>query len=127
MKVLVIDDEEGIRVGLKLALEDSHEVALATNAIEGIQTIQQKLPDVIVLDMFMEEGSGDQVLKFLEKEKFEISVIVISAFSTEVLEKKFGQNSTKWIHYRKPIDIPALRKLLKEIENKKGVSNGSFN
>lgn len=118
MKVLVIDDEEGIRAGLELALRNSHDVSLATNAPEGIAQIQKNLPDVIVLDMFMKGGNGDLVLDFLDEQKYQIPVVIISAFSTEVLSKKFGKNSSQWVHYRKPIDIIALRKLLAEFEKK---------
>jgi len=128
MQVLVIDDEEGIRTGLKLALENSHEVQIASSAQEGIATIRQNLPDIILLDMFMEGGKGDVVLDFLAKEAPQIPVIVISAFSTEVLQKEFGKNSTQWIHYRKPIDIAGLRELLTSFEKKgvqrKGQTNG---
>lgn len=129
MQILVIDDEEGIRTGLKLALENIHEVQTASSAKEGIATIRQSRPDIILLDMFMEDGKGDVVLDFLAKEAPQIPVIVISAFSTEVLQKEFGKNSTQWIHYRKPIDIAGLRELLASFEkrgvSRKGRTNGS--
>lgn len=124
MQVLVIDDEEGIRLGLKLALENTHKVRTAASATEGIKAIQQLLPDCVLLDMFMEKESGDTVLEFLNKEAPDIPVVIISAFSTEVLHKKFGENSKQWIHYRKPIDIGELRKLLSEFEKKRGETNG---
>jgi len=119
MQVLVIDDEEGIRSGLQLALEDSHKISCAASASEGIEAIQAQRPDIILLDMFMGQDNGDVVLDFLDKQAPEIPVVIISAFSTEVLEKKFGNFSKQWIHYRKPIDIVELRKLLDDIEKKK--------
>ena len=112
MHVLVIDDEEGIRAGLKLALEDRFNVQLACNGPEGIEKIHKNRPDVVLLDMFMEGGNGNLVLQYLADNKIDIPVVIISAFSTEVLEKKFTQNLTHWVHYRKPIDVMELRKLL---------------
>ena len=119
MKVLVIDDEAGIRVGLQLALEGIHEVILAASASEGIQAIQKSKPDCILLDMFMGEEKGDQVLRYLKENQLKIPVVIISAFSTEVLHKEFGAESKDWIHYRKPIDIKDLRRLLHGIEEKR--------
>lgn len=119
MQVLVIDDEEGIRLGLELALEKTHQIRTAPSATEGIKAIKESLPDCILLDMFMEEESGETVLEFLNKEAPNIPVVVISAFSTEVLHKKFGESSKQWVHYRKPIDIVELRKLLETFEKKK--------
>lgn len=119
MQVLVIDDENGIRVGLELALEKTHQIRTAASATEGIKAIQESLPDCILLDMFMEEESGETVLEFLNKEAPHIPVVVISAFSTEVLHKKFGESSKQWVHYRKPIDIVELKKLLETLEKKK--------
>ena len=124
MQVLVIDDEEGIRLGLELALQNAHRVRTASSATEGISAIRESLPDCILLDMFMGEESGEQVLDFLNTAAPNIPVVIISAFSTEVLHKKFGANSKQWIHYRKPIDIGELRKLLESFEKKKGERDG---
>lgn len=124
MQVLVIDDEEGIRIGLQLALENTHQIRTAPSATEGIKAIKEFFPDCILLDMFMEEESGETVLEFLNKEAPNIPVVVISAFSTEVLHKKFGESSKQWVHYRKPIDIVELRKLLETFEKKRGETNG---
>ena len=119
MQVLVIDDEEGIRAGLQFALEGPHQVRTASSATQGIQAIQESLPDCVLLDMFMREESGETVLEFLNSHAPEVPVIVISAFSTEVLHKKFGETAKNWVHYRKPIDIAGLRKLLEGFEGKK--------
>lgn len=119
MQVLIIDDEEGIRLGLELALEDAHQVRTAPSATKGIQAIKALLPDCVLLDMFMENESGDAVLEYLNKVAPEIPVIIISAFSTEVLQKKFGESCKQWIHYRKPIDVAELRKLLAGFEEKR--------
>lgn len=125
MQVLVIDDEEGIRLGLELALEKTHQVRTAPSATAGIKAIKESLPDCILLDMFMQEESGEQVLDYLNGAAPNVPVVIISAFSTEVLQKKFGANSKQWIHYRKPIDIGELKKLLETFEKKK--SKGETN
>ena len=94
MQVLVIDDEEGIRAGLQVALEGPHQVRTASSATQGIQAIQESLPGCVLLDMFMQEESGETVLEYLNKKAPSIPVVIISAFSTEVLHKKFGTSSS---------------------------------
>ncbi len=116
MQVLVIDDEEGIRMGLQMFLENTHALQLASSAEEGIHKIEEKTPDAILLDMHMEGGNGDVVLEYLAKNSLKIPVIVTSAFSTEVIQKKFATEPGKWIHLRKPIDLKILGEILASLE-----------
>ncbi|MDP2600679.1 MAG: response regulator [Deltaproteobacteria bacterium] len=117
MRILVIDDEAAIRAGLQIFLERRHSVGLASSATEGIDAIQQKNPDAILLDMHMEGGNGDVVLDYLVKNSLNIPVIVTSAFSTEVIHKKFAAESEKWVHLRKPIDLKKLTEILDSFAN----------
>jgi len=47
MKLLIVDDEEGVRISLKKVLErDGYEVLLATNGLEAIGVVQQFTDDI---------------------------------------------------------------------------------
>ena len=120
MHVLVIDDEEGMRAGLQIFLGNRHSVDLASSAAEGIRAIEQKNPDAILLDMHMEGGNGDVVLDHLVKNSLNIPVIVTSAFSTEVIHKKFTAESGKWVHLRKPMDLKKLTEILDSFKKPQG-------
>lgn len=57
--ILVVDDEKGIRDGLKLQLESNgFEVALARNGEEALKTYAESRPDLIVTDVMMPKLDG---------------------------------------------------------------------
>ena len=64
IKVLIVDDEEGIREYLAMAVEDiTTDVKFAENSIEGLMIYKEFLPDLVISDMMMPGGSGDGLIK----------------------------------------------------------------
>src|SRR5690242_2014571 len=58
-KILVIDDEEIVRMVLERALKaKGFEVDFAFNGLEGLEKTEQNLPDLILLDIHMPEING---------------------------------------------------------------------
>ncbi len=59
-KVLLIDDEELIRISTKLCLEvtGGWEVLTATSGIEGLLLAEAEQPDAILLDVMMPDMDG---------------------------------------------------------------------
>lgn len=63
-RVLLVDDEPGLREAVQAYLEDSgFAVNVASNAQEGWQTLQQTLPDLVISDVMMPQVDGYQFLK----------------------------------------------------------------
>jgi DNA-binding NarL/FixJ family response regulator len=59
--VLIADDHDAIREGVKSALRDSAEfevIGEATNAAETLQLIREKAPAIVILDIFFPDHSG---------------------------------------------------------------------
>lgn len=81
--ILVIDDEEAILKTLKEALEDEgFNVETLSQPHQALDTIGRLIPDVILLDIFMPNSNG---LELLEKIKIEYPrqhVIIISGYGT---------------------------------------------
>ena len=80
--VLVVDDEENIRIILAYTLRlDGFEVYLAKDGLTGLELAREKKPDVIVLDWMMPEMDGLEVLSELENDEGtkEIPVIMLTA------------------------------------------------
>ena len=63
-KVLVIDDDEPIRLNLSdLLTQEDFEVIDAPNGIQGLQLAFEKPPDLIICDVNMPDIDGFQVLR----------------------------------------------------------------
>jgi two-component system nitrogen regulation response regulator NtrX len=77
--VLVIDDEAGIRDVLREILEDEgYSVLVAEDGIEGLEIIRSERIDLVILDVWLPNMGGIDVLKQLKDEKPDIEVVVIS-------------------------------------------------
>jgi len=85
-KILVADDDEGVRVGLVANLElEGYEVAEAHDGAEAIQLIQANSYDLIVSDVVMPSATGVEVLSAVRQQHLDTPFILISAFVSEDL------------------------------------------
>lgn len=82
-KILVIEDEEGIREGLVEILSPYFDVKTASNGLEGLKKSFKENPDLIILDLKMPELDGFQVCKAIRNEKdfIRVPIIILSAFN----------------------------------------------
>ncbi|WP_438438438.1 response regulator [Hydrogenophilus thermoluteolus] len=68
-KVLIVDDEVGIRDWLSEILEDEgYRVATAANGSEGQQKLAEFAPEAILLDIWMPDCDGITLLKQWQSE-----------------------------------------------------------
>lgn len=83
MKVLIVDDEEGIRDVIKeYCLFEKYETLEASNGIEALELLENNDVDIMVLDIMMPKMDGYTTLKEIKK-KYKVPVIVLSARSEE--------------------------------------------
>ncbi|MGB9860464.1 MAG: response regulator, partial [Moorellaceae bacterium] len=62
-KVLVVDDEAGVRLLLELVFkEEGYQVAVASNGLLALQKIRSFQPDVVILDIKMPVMNGLEAL-----------------------------------------------------------------
>src|SRR5271154_4585930 len=83
--ILVTDDESGIRLMLRTALEsDGYAVSEAANGREALDAIKARLPDLIVLDLNMPVLDGMAVLEQMKSLSAEVRprVIVLTAYGS---------------------------------------------
>ena len=67
-KILVIDDEELIRdLILEMLTESNYQCMSVTNGVEGIVTVQEYFPDLIICDINMPEMNGYEVIQKLQE------------------------------------------------------------
>lgn len=96
-KVLIVDDEKGLRTGVQRLLEmEGYEVDVAENGTEGIKLGTSKDYDLAVIDLKMPDIEGIEVLKNI-KQKFPNTVCFIAtayaSYDTAIEATKLGAQS----------------------------------
>lgn len=87
-RILVIDDEEGVRDAFELALEPTgYEVETASTGEEGLAKARHRRPDMIFLDLHMPGMDGVEVLRQLHCDCGGARVYIVTAFYSQFLAR----------------------------------------
>ncbi len=82
-KVLIIDDEKQILDSLSSILrDDGFQVFTAKEGKEGLELFDAVKPEIVILDIWMPELDGLQVLKMIKEKDKDAIIIVISGHGT---------------------------------------------
>jgi two-component system, chemotaxis family, chemotaxis protein CheY len=113
--ILVVDDSGYARRIMRKNLESAqHEVLEADGGMAAIETYFLKRPDVVLLDLTMEDLSGLEVLAQLREINHDVRVIVVSAdvqSSTAGIVREAG--ATRFLG--KPVAAPELLAAIEEV------------
>ena len=120
-KVLVVDDEEDVRIFLGGVLErEGYEALLAADGVEAFDVVTRERPRVVILDLQMPNQTGTQFYRRLTRhhELAEIPVIVVSGIAGRHLAVK-----EPFASFDKPIDpeefVAAVERAIKETEEQR--------
>ena len=83
MQILLVDDHEMVRLGLKSYLDvqdDVDVVAEASNGREGVEKALALRPDVIMMDIVMPEMSGIEATLAILKEWPEAKILILTSY-----------------------------------------------
>lgn len=86
LKVLLIDDHEVVRAGIKALLDaqdDMTVVGEAGTAEEGVRRVGYDDPDVVVLDVRLPDGSGVEACREIRSRFPEVKVLMLTSFADE--------------------------------------------
>ncbi|HMB70148.1 MAG TPA: response regulator [bacterium] len=109
-RILVVDDEPPIREILKFQLENAgFEVACAEDGAEGLQMVEERPPDLVLLDLMIPQMDGYEVCRRLKRDYStrHIPVIILTARG-ELDEKLKGLESGANDYVTKPFSVPEL-------------------
>lgn len=80
LSVLIVDDEPSVGDALRLVLESrGYEVVLVTKGIDGIDQARQRRFGFSVVDLFLKDISGFQVIENIHKHQPEIPIVLMTA------------------------------------------------
>ncbi len=86
MNVFIVEDSEAMRENLRSMLSEFHDlriVGYAADETGAIEHINSLLPDVVILDLNLQSGSGIAVLKNVKKHHAAIKVMVLTNCNDE--------------------------------------------
>jgi CheY-like chemotaxis protein len=112
-KILVVEDEEGLRLLYEEELKaEGYEVLTAQNGREAIQQLEVEKPDLIILDIVMPVMNGMEALgRILGKER-KIPVILNTSYSG------YQQDFMSWAadaYLTKSVDLSELKDKVREL------------
>jgi two-component system response regulator MprA len=80
MRVLVVDDEPGVRESVSGALRFAgYEVSVAENGLAALDLVRLERPDAIVLDLMMPRMDGLETCRTLRAEGHRLPVLMLTA------------------------------------------------
>ena len=117
-KILIVDDESNIRLGLNKCLaKEGYYIEEASNGEEALQLIYNKKYDLILMDVQMPELNGFDVLKRIRKFGNSTIVIMMTAFGTvEMAVDSMKIGAVDFLS--KPFTISKVRDVVKEVLDK---------
>lgn len=117
-RVLVIDDEEAARFGIRKVLEkEQYQVDLAGNGQEALQKIHEFCPHVVISDINMPQMDGITLLKEVGRMQAPPPVILITAHGSESVAVQ-GLRAGAYDYLAKPFEVDDLRKAVRNAVEK---------
>lgn len=106
--LLIVDDEESVRMSLRVVFQDDYEIILAGDGPTAIQLAQKTKVDAAILDIKMTHMSGLEVLERLKYVDPSIEVVMLTAYETaDLMRQALRLRACDYI--TKPFDVPTMR------------------
>ncbi len=136
-KILVIDDEEFIRMNLKKIFDgEGYSVDLSENGKTGLNALNEKDYDLAFLDINLPDSNGLDILKKIKIEQPDLLVIIITGFASiesavsalklgayEYIKKPFKADAIKLIT-KLALETQQLKEKVKKLEVQKRIPLG---
>ena len=120
IKVMIVEDYKLTRVGLRCALNQHDEIEVineAENAEDALKMIEQKAPDVVIMDLGLPDMNGlEATMKIMENNtnKKDIKVIILTSHDREEeVMASLGAGATGYC--MKDIDPDTLADVIKQV------------
>ena len=124
--LLIVDDEEGARLAMRVIFKDDYEVLLAPDGATAIELVQKHKVAVAVVDIRMAGMSGVEVLERIKYIDPTIEVLMITAFeTTDTIRQALRLRASDYIN--KPFDISALRAAVSNAIQRHSLDTEVFN
>lgn len=108
-KVLIVDDQNGIRILLMEVFgSEGYTTFQAANGKSALEIVTIEKPDLVLLDMKIPGMDGLEILKHIKEINPQIKVIMMTAYG-ELDMIKEATDLGALMHFTKPFDIDEMR------------------
>ena len=86
LRVMLVDDHQVVRDGIKLLLSSVDDVVVcaeAATARDAVTVAAQALPDVIVMDVRLSDGSGIEATRDIRAARPQTQVLMLTSFADD--------------------------------------------
>jgi DNA-binding NarL/FixJ family response regulator len=88
VRILLADDHEVVRVGLRTLLSHQPDFSVVDEAASGTDAVTKAFfhkPDIVIMDLRLPEKNGVEAIRIIREKNPEIRVLVLTAFSDDQL------------------------------------------
>jgi len=117
--VLIIDDEQRfLKTAQSLLEKEGYHVLTSVDGLKGLDVLQKKRVDVVVLDVKMPGMDGIEVLRRIKSDHPLVEVLMLTGHAT--MESAIdGLKLGAFDYLTKPCDIPVLKQKIMEAYDKR--------
>jgi DNA-binding NarL/FixJ family response regulator len=119
-RLLIVDDHEIFRRGLRALLEPSPEWQICGEAVDGVQQCKTLKPDIVVLDVSMPRLNGLEAARLIIKENPEPQIVIITQHDSPQIRSAALEAGARAFVTKSAVGselVSALRNLIRNMEN----------
>jgi DNA-binding NtrC family response regulator len=115
VKILLVDDEVDTLQALKLGLEDEpYTILTATSRNDALNLIRSEEFEIVITDLKLKDGSGLDLLEFLQEQQPQVPVIIMTAYGS-IESTKVALRSGAYDYLAKPFSLADLKRILAKL------------
>ena len=120
-KILIVEDDESITLGLQMNLEaEGYSVSVANDGEDGLARAAQEAFDLLVLDVMLPRMNGFEVVRALRSRGEMLPVVMLSARGEE-MDKVMGLELGAEDYITKPFGLAELLARVKAVLRRDGI------
>src|SRR5688572_32326621 len=121
-KVLVVDDEPGVRFGIRDFLEQhGYEIKEAESCQDAQHLFRTSRPDIVIADYMLPDGTALDLLPRLKEIDAQIPLLVLTAHgSIDLAVRAIKEGAEQFL--TKPLELPTLLVILQRLRSEEHTS-----